>query len=73
MPGFRISDRNVGRHAGSPEMVDHEKMILSGGRVIVNNIVGLRTRARSLHQWMTTGNLPWSGAAAQWLVCSVQW
>ena len=29
-------------HAGSSELVAHEEMILCGGRVIVNNIVGLR-------------------------------
>ena len=34
----------------SSELTPHEEMILTGRRVIVNNIVGLRSRARAFHR-----------------------
>lgn len=46
-PSFFIGDRVVGMHAGSSGIGAHEVKILCDGRVIVNNIVGLRTRVRA--------------------------
>ena len=43
LPSFFLGDRIVGRHAGSSEWVAHEAMILCGGRVVVNGLVGLLT------------------------------
>lgn len=51
-----IGDGTIGRHAGSSELVAHETMSLSGGRVIVNTIVGVRSLADAFRQRMTTGN-----------------
>jgi hypothetical protein len=44
--------------------VAHEAMILSGGFVLVNNFVGLRSWVRAFHLRRTAGNLSKSETAA---------